>query len=382
MQPVTAEFLAALRSNHAIASQATLLPADGSAPFLLPLLAAGGSVVLDRTADVRGTCSLQVAPSRSDAGNVGVALWPATPTDPLNVYGSEVVIQRGVRYGGGSQEMVQLGRFRVDELQRDLPGGAITITGVDRSQQVIDTRFTKPRKFTSQTVLALVTLLVREVWPAAAINDLSGGDAVATTIPQHAVALDRWAEVQRVCKLIGCEGFFDATGDFVIQPVASPLSAVSVYDVDAGPTGVLVTAQNIITRRGAPNVIVARGEDTASGQAPVQSASPHGYDLGANSPTRVGGPYGTVPLFYASGHLRTTAQANKLADAMLADHLGASKTVTFNAVPNPALEPGDGLTVRYPDGVSELHVIDSVSQPLDAATAMSAETRAADWGGT
>lgn len=382
MQPVSDRFLAAIRTNHAVASYATLLPADGSPAIPLPLLTSGGQVTLDRTADVRGTCQVNVAPFRDDTGHVGEALYPQTTTAPLNVYGSEVLVGRGVRFADGVSEYVQLGRFRIDSLERSLPGGAITITGSDRSKQVADTRFLKPRKLTSQSVLSLVTLLVHEVWPNATILDRSSGAAAATTIPTHAVPSDRWPEVQRVCRLIGCEGFFDATGDFIIQPVASPTSAASVWTVDAGETGVLVEAQNTLTREGAPNVIVVRGEDPASGQQPVQSASPHGYDLGATSPTKVGGAYGTVPMFYASGHVRTVAQANAVADAMLADHLGASKSVSFVAVPNPALEPGDGLTIRYPDGVSELHVIDVVNHPLDAASAMSAETRAADWGGT
>lgn len=379
MQPVSDRFLAAIRTNHAIASYATLLPADGSPAIALPLLSAGGQVMLDRTSDVRGTCQVSIAPiTPSD----GVSLYPSSPSSPLNVYGSEVLVGRGVRFADGVSEYVQLGRFRIDELSRTLPGGAITITGSDRSKQVADTRFTKPRKFTSQSVLSLVTTLVHEVWPNATILDSSSGAAAATTIPQHAVPVDRWPEIQRVCRLCGCEAFFDAAGDFVIQPVASPATAASVFDVDAGETGVLVEAQNTLTREGAPNLIIVRGEDTASGQAPVQSASPHGYDLGATSPTRVGGPYGTVPMFYSSGHVRTVAQANLVADAMLADHLGASKSVSFVAVPNPALEPGDGLTIRYPDGVSELHVIDVVTHPLDAGSAMTAETRAGDWGGT
>lgn len=382
MQPVSDRFLAAIRTSHAIASYATLLPADGSPAIPLPLLTGGGSVTLDRTSDVRGVCQVNIAPQRSDTGHVGEALYPAATTSPLNVYGSEVLVGRGVRFADGVSEYVQLGRFRIDSLERTLPGGGIMITGSDRSKQVADTRFLKPRKLTSQSVLSLVTLLVHEVWPNATIIDRSAGAAVATTIPTHAVPSDRWPEVQRVCRLCGCEGFFDATGDFAIQPVASPTTAASVWTVDAGETGVLVEAQNTLTREGAPNVVVVRGEDTASGQQPVQSASPHGYDLGATSPTRVGGAYGTVPMFYQSGHVRTVAQANLVADAMLADHLGASKSVTFAAVPNPALEPGDGLTIRYPDGVSELHVIDVVTHPLDAASAMSAETRAADWGGT
>lgn len=382
MQPVSDQFLAAIRANHAVTSAAMLLPADGSPQIPLPLLSSAGQVMLDRTADVRGSCQLNIGPTRTDTGHAGESLYPDSPSAPLNVYGAEVVVSRGVRFADGVSEMVQLGRFRVDELARELPGGAVTITGSDRSKQVADSRFLKPRKLTSQSVLSLVTLLVHEVWPSAAILDQSSGAAAGQTIPQHAVPVDRWPEIQRVCRLVGCEGFFDQAGDFVIRPVSSPASAASVWDVDAGSTGVLVSAQNTLTRDGAPNLVVVRGEDTASGQAPVQSASPHGYDLGATSPTRVGGAYGTVPLFYASGHVRTVAQANIVADAMLADHLGASKSVSFVAVPNPALEPGDGLTVRYPSGVTELHVIDVVTHPLDAGSAMTAETRAADWGGT
>ena len=78
---------------------------------------------------------------------------------------------------------------------------------------------------------------------------------------------------------------------------------------------------------------------------PVHSQTPHGRDLDPLSPTYLFGAYGGVARFYSSPHIRTQAQADRVADAQLADHLGATRTINFNTVPNPALDAGDCVTV-------------------------------------
>src|SRR5207237_1016482 len=77
-----------------------------------------------------------------------------------------------------------------------------------------------------------------------------------TTIPKHHVDRDRWAEIQRVAQVIGCEAFFDAHGNFVIQDVPDPTTAAPVWTVDAGPGGVLIGTQDSVTREGAPNAVI------------------------------------------------------------------------------------------------------------------------------
>jgi hypothetical protein len=233
-----------------------------------------------------------------------------------------------------------------------------------------------PRKFAAQLAVALITLLITEVYPDAVINDASGD---ATLIPKHVVDRDRWAEITRLAQVIGCEVFPDAYGEWTIQPVPDPTTATAIWTIDAGPQGVLVSVGDTVTREGAPNIVIAIGESVSGNNASVTSQFPHGYDVNPNSPTYYLGAYGTVPRFYYSPYLRTQAQANRVADSQLADHLGVSRTIDFGAVPNPALEAGDAITVTRPGGTTELHLVDSIVLPLSPSGVMTGSTRALAW---
>jgi hypothetical protein len=365
MLTVSSQFLSALRGPQVIATEAIAYPPTGN-PIVLPI--EDGAVTSDRTADNRRQLDLTV----SDP-----TLYPLAPTDPLSVYGTEVIVKRGLTFANDTTELLQLGIFRIESCERQIPGGGVQITGYDRSRQVADTRFITPRKLASQTAVSLIETLITEVYPLATFSDLSGD---STTIPKHVVQQDRWGEIKRVAQVIGCEVFVMADGVWRIQPVPDPTTALTVWSVDAGETGVLISADDVVTREGAANIFVAIGESVSGNTAPFTSQSPHGYDNDPTSPTYYLGAYGKVPVYYQSPHIRTQAQANKVADALLHDHLGASRTINFAAVPNPALLAGDAVTIVRPDGSTELHVLDSLSIPLTSAGQMTAETRVVDWG--
>ncbi len=369
MLTVSDQFLAALRYGHAVTTIATLYPTTGD-PVILPV--EDGTVTIDRTADHRRHLDLTVAPVYDD----GTEVYPSTTSDALNVYGAEIVIEHGVRFANEALELVQLGVFRVEDASRGLPGGGVQITGWDRSRQVLDHRFFAPRKFTGQLATTLIQLLITETYPSASFN-ITTGDT--TTIPKHVVDRDRWPEVQRVAQVIGCEVFADPMGVWVIQDIPDLATALPVWAADAGEAGVLVSATDTVTREGAPNVVIALGESVSGNNPPVTSASPHGRDLDPTSPTYLFGAYGGVPRFYSSPHIRTQAQADRVADAQLANHIGATRTISFNTVPNPALDAGDCVTITRPDGTSEQHLIDVLTIPLGPSGEMTAETRARDW---
>lgn len=366
---VTDAFLEAIRAPHMLATQVIVRPPAGDAAVLL---VNDGTVTIDRTADQRRSLDLVVADP---------LLYPTTPGDVLAPYGSEATVSRGVEYANGAQELAQLGVFRIESVSRSVPDQTVTVTAWDRSAQLVDQRFFAPRKFAEQTAIDLIQLLVGEVYdgdalPLVSFTVLTDDD---TVIPKHHVDRDRWAEIQRVAKVIGCEAFFDEQGDFVIQDTPDPTTAVPVWTVNAGAGGVLIGTQDSVTREGAPNAVIALGETVSGNNPPVHSQTPHGRDLDALSPTYLFGAYGGVPRFYSSPHIRTQAQANRVADAQLADHLGITRTISFDAVVNPALDAGDAIIITHPDGTSEVHLIDSLTIPLSPGGVMTGQTRAVDW---
>lgn len=388
MIAVSPRFLTALRWPHQVIATADLYPPGGGSPAISGLPIQSGSLSLDRTADTFGSLDLTLAPElpSDHPDGPGLQLYPRRNTDPLNVYGSVVILKLGLQFNDQTSELVQVFRGRVNDVADQLPFEPVSIKCLDRSGQMIDERFATPRTFTAQTAIALLTLLVREVFPTCSIVDLSNGSAAATTIPKHVVDADRWPECQRVGKLIGCDVYFDELGQFVVEETPDPQASSSAWRVNAqvdsedairadpSLAGVLVTADRAITRSGAPNAVAARGESAAAGKSAYGFVS----DTSPTSPTRYGGPYGKVVAYYSSPLLRTNAQAVKAATKLLRDRLGASRSVSFESVPNPALRPGDAIQLDYPDGSVERHVLDAITIPIDLGSPMSAETRAAD----
>jgi hypothetical protein len=244
---VSQQFLDTIRSSHKIALEATVYPPGGT-PFDIPI--EDGTVTVDRTAQVRRSLSLVCGDP---------SLYPRSTIDLLNVYGTEIIVKRGIEYADGSRELVQLGVFRVQDAQQDDPGGSIQITGFDRSQQIIDDRLLQPTRYDEQLGVDLIARLIRGTWPGALVN-VTATDS-DDTIKKHVVQQDRWAECLRVAQVLGAEVFADEQGNWVIQDVPRA-SDPPVYSVGAGPMGVLVSASNMVTREGAPSAVVVNGDSS------------------------------------------------------------------------------------------------------------------------
>ena len=76
--------------------------------------------------------------------------------------------------------------------------------------------------------------------------------------------------------------------------------------------------------------------------------------------------------------VQTVGQAAAAAAAELERRLALTRNVTLTTVPNPALEPGDVVTVTFRDGRSEEHLVEALRVPLDAAGAVELASRAID----
>ena len=125
-----------------------------------------------------------------------------------------------------------------------------------------------------------------------------------------------------------------------------------------------------LTREGVYNGVVATGEGLDR-ETPVRAVV---VDTDKTSPTYWYGPFGKVPRFFSSPLITTSGQAALAAATMLTKQLGLPYAVDLSLVPNPALEPYDPITVRYP-GRSEVHVLDRLTIPLTADGPLTASTR-------
>lgn len=355
MWPVSARWDPALRHTYRPAYRATVIPPSGP-PVAARLLS--WQVTADRTSQTRRTLQAVLAPE-TPRGMTGVT-----------VKGGYLQLDVGIDYGDGSVELIPQGLFRVDGEDTHRPDGGISVQGYGREKVVIDDAFLTPRTAQSSSALDLIELLLRESVPDAVVVRRTTRDA---PVPTTTWERERWGAIDgsdsSLARAIGVEVWADGRGRYVISDVPT-LADPPVWTVDAGRGGVLITSASSSSTDGVYNVVVASG-DPSDGSVPVGPVIVQ--DTNPTSPTRVSGPFGRRVRRYTSNLLTTADQATTAAYSLLANSLGLTSGLSFTAVPNPALEPGDVVLVRPADGPPELHIVDKIT--LSSSGAMSCETR-------
>jgi hypothetical protein len=323
---------------------------------------ADGSVTLDRGSKVRRSLSLTVA---------DVSYLPWNPTDPLAVYGQQIVVQSGIRLNG-AVEYVPLGTFRIDEPQGDTLTGPVSLTGKSSESTLQDDPFTTPTSTLGMGgCFDAIKLLIHQTLPNVTIVNSTHD----TRNPRVAVATwdaqsDRWDAITQVATAMQAEIYVDAFDRFVVADIPNVLSASVVWDVAEGEGGTLFTAARQMSRANVFNAVVASGENTATATAPISATA---RDNDPTSPTRWGGPYGKVTKFYSSSLLDSVGSCEAAANSMLFDAIAPNITTTITASPNPALEAGDCVRVSYARR-KELFLVQAVTIPLSVDSGSSALT--------
>jgi hypothetical protein len=362
VRAVSDRFLAALRGSHRMVSRATLLTSyqEGTTPTGTDLPVLGGDVRSSAQADIRSTLDM----TTDGTG------WDFTPGAALTPYGSEIFIERGIVFGGGTVEWVSQGYFRIYEVeQEDAPDGPLRIAGRDRMSGIVDARFEAPRQFLKTATYGDVfDQLVTEVYPDATIE--WDDDLVSTALGRTVVAEeeDRYAFLRDMVRSRGKILYWDYAGVLQVKDTPDPTSAV--WEVNAGEAGVLVSLGRKLDREGVYNAVVAVGEGSDT-TAPARGVA---RDVNPDSPTNYYGAFGPVPRFHFSPFYLTNTQARSGARSILTAALGRPHAVDFSSIPNPALEVFDAVNLR-PGSSSEIHVLDDIALSLLASGPMTAATR-------
>lgn len=365
MRPVSAKFLSALRGSHQVFSRVQVLSSfqTGVAPIGgVPINLIDGAISQDGKADVQGSVELTT--------NGGLNVFAQQPTDTLTPYGNELFIECGVNLDNGSAEVVSQGYFRIDSVeQSNAPFGEIRITAYDRMKGIVDARLTAPISFIAgTTVESIFSILIFEVYPDATIEFVDPAFAASTLTSTQIAEENRFEFLQNIVTSNGSIMYWDYRGILVIKP--SPDPTLSVWEVNAGAYGVLVSSTRALTREGVYNGVVALGESV--NETPPVSALVVDNDSG--SPTYWFGNFGKVPRFFTSSFITTEGQAVTAAQGILKKALGLPNFVNFTSISNPALEPLDAITIDQLDTVA-IHVIETLVTPLTAERVMTATTR-------
>lgn len=352
MQSVSPLFLQALAGPHSIDVQADVLYGGSVIATGIPI--ADGSVTLDRGSQVRRSLSMTVA---------DVSYLPWNPTDPLAVYGQQMVLKRGIKLNG-SVEYVPLGTFRIDEPAGDTLFGPVTLTGKSSETVIQDDPFLAPTSTRGMGgCFDVIAAFIHQTLPSATVVNATAGSRNPTcAIATWDVQSDRWDAVTQVATAMQAEVYVDALDRFVVADIPNVLSSSVVWNVAEGEGGTLYSAARQMSRSAVYNAVVASGENTSTASAPVSAMA---KDVDPTSPTRWGGPFGKVTKFFSSALLQTVTDCQAVANSMLFDATAPNVQLSVTASPNPALEPGDCLRLVY-SRRKELYLAQSLTIPLTA----------------
>lgn len=369
MYGVTSTFLATVVRPHQARTRVRVLSGPvaqfGLDPAGTDLPILDGEVKFTASSDVKATADLTVPGD----------YWPA-----VLPYGAELFIERGVVYPGGSEELVPLGYFRIEEAsQADAPRGAIRLSCMDRVAQLRQNRVLRPWQIPDGTSHRTVF--------EALVNGGAGGAALAAfygvTVPitwseydpdaaevyGGLVVEDSTYDVlAQLAALRGCVLRFDESGGLGVGP-RDAATLTPVWTATAGEGGNLVRASRSVSRERIYNVVVAYGTNPAAPTSYVRADN-----TSASSPIRRTGPFGPSLRFYGSPVIRTDAGAASAAQTVLSRYAALPESAGFDVVPNPALRPLDVMAARL-DRHVQRWVIDEVSVPLGGGRAMALATR-------
>lgn len=319
-----------------------------------------GSVSLDR-GDIRRTLDMTI---------VG---WTSTTAALADVspYNTFVRVRRGVMLNNGP-ELVNLGIFRVYEAKATY--NSLQITGYSQEVDFRDRRLPSAwfrAAASTGTISAEMTLLMADAVTGASVTFGSG--LQNPNMGDVSVERDRLDGLQNLADAAG--GFFyaGADGGFRVDKPAL-ITDTPVWDVDAGPNGVLVSYTRSYSRESVYNGVVVSNETSSSSTstAPVRVLV---ADMNTSSPTYWLGSFGKVPRFYTSQFIYDRTQALAVGASLLAKEVGLNAGLDFSFVPNPALDVNDVVRVKFNDGATENHVIDTLKIGLGADSSVSATSR-------
>lgn len=353
MYPVSSTFLRTLATSHTIVSKVDIFYNGSLKVANLPF--DSGTVTVDRGSKTRRTLSLSVSDPQ---------YLPWLETDPLAPYGQLAVVSRGIRFSNGAEEWVPLGTFRLNEPSGDVHFGPVTVTGSSMECAIIDDKFLTPT--TTRGYAGCVEAmegLIRQTLPSAIVVNLTAG----ARNPSVAVATwdagaDRWDAVTQVARAMSAEIFVDAQNRFVIRDLPDVVNGTVAWDIAEGEGGTLISSARAVSRTAVYNAVVASGENSASGAAPVSGTA---KDLDPSSPTRWGGPFGRVPKFISSALWISANDCTSAAEYALYDAVAPNIQTSIDSLPNPALEGNDIIRLIHA-GRKERYLVQSLAIPLTA----------------
>jgi hypothetical protein len=343
----TAPARVALAGSHTAATRVDVLHSDNP---VYTLAVTGGSVGSEADRPVRRnlSCTLTDPTGALSRGDID---------DLLDPYECEIQPWRGVMVGG-VPELAPHGVFGLTsrEVTDTADGLAISLTGQDRSMNYQGGMSSALAISGGTPVETAITRLLATRNRGLNLRALSTGFTCGPLL--YAPDIDVWAEAQELAESVGARLFHDREGETVLamKPPAND-DPVTSYEEGDGLLLSINRAEDSDTIR---NVVIAESTNGAI-RVVIEDTDP-------TSPTYAGGRYGRRTVAMVNQHFSSVNQARQAASSRLAYELGRSETVSFSAVPDPALDVNEVITVHRPRaGLTRRSlIVASIDMPLSA----------------
>lgn len=299
----------------------------------------------------------------------GVSWVPTQFSSPLGCYGQRILAQVGVSVGSGAVEWINRGIFLLESAETD--GDSIQVECLGLTQLLDEAELAA--EFQPTTGATYGETIRQLIEPGIVVN--LDNSPIDKTIAKSAVTwsdnrlddvftiLDAWPAQARITS----DGYIAVT-DVPEEPDSSEV----VFSFTDGANGTVVEYTANITRDGAYNCVIAEGQyDDDRGALAGLPIIHTALDTDPESPYNLFGnfsPY-LVPFKYSSPLLNEHTETLLAANTRLRNlHLKASRTVQIQAVPHPALQLGDAVSITSTrlGFTAELGRVDAFTFPYSA----------------
>lgn len=372
-----------------------------------------GTVTIDDTGIQRRRANVTVAPTSGVLPtSVYSALTPfrnlvllyyavGTQDNPLPPYGS----------GAVPSNAYLLGTFVLTDVDVDLENSGdvkITMDLQDLSQDISRRVLLKPYVTNNGILMTRAVQELLEFATSSGLQSLpyfvpdanpaltSGGEGPDTLYAAGYTwdeGQDPWQAAQQMSEACGMQLYFGPAGatimSYIPNPAATPTCWSYVSGLAPNPwvNGVgyigpmLTSCKRTFSQSQVFNFVEYVVEGANANPSPDLLYTGTSFlaqigDEDPQSPTNVNGPYGVAGDVQFDQINYQQSVALVAAKARLRRDLGAADMVTFTAMPNPAHEAYDVISVQAPEiGLNQLYVIDTVELPLDAGKDMTVTAR-------
>jgi hypothetical protein len=335
---------AAIRDTHSAEWIATLYPADGSTPVVLPITA--GSLRADSDSWPRWTAQVSLG---------DLSLAPTSPTSDVTPFGARLTLDYVLSDSTGQTITLRAAPTMLVDTVNVGRGRSVgmTITASDPSLAIATDAYAVPSSLptVARTVSSAIEYLIRRTFPSASILDTVNSGAYVGN--GYAVDGDPWAAIESLADSIGADCYVDTLDRFVVTP--TPAIGIPLDELRTGPGGTVVGTSSTVIR-GYNRVAIAFRDE--QGRVVVGRWADE-----SGGPLDIDGPYGRVTYTEARDREATPTQADLAASRLARRAAGKVRDVEVEAVAAPWIQCGDTVGLVLPAGTDTL-VVRSIEHDL------------------